>query len=213
MNIAAWIAVLVAASVAQQTDEGTITTAWIGLAGIVLAAIIGLAGAYVGSLMTSRAMKEQTERQRAWQEQDQRVEHDRKMFLASDSILSERTLLAMMEWLEADASYSNKSLVQLEEFRMSFEAESNQYLEENLRQQCTVLLEAVSDLLAFCVTHFVYEGTMEDNNNSGYRLNPELKRRDNVRYYKLWNELVDKARDVASKYKLYRKTVKNELML
>lgn len=144
--------------------------------------------------------------------------HDETRFRESEVVMSERQLQAFMDDLD-DHAFHLDVVKPLDRWVDFFSLEGNQFLIPSIRERCTTCAQALVDLHKYTgLSFFIYP---ETPGSLRVALYPDLnvdrrgsgKREEMRRYLEAANELHQLANDALDAYRLYRRTVKEQLAI
>lgn len=144
------------------------------------------------------------------------IEHDKKVFVRSNEILSERKVLDALEILEGFYRYGDNYLLNSEVFCRFFEEEGNSYLNKNLKNSSKDLILSISKLNSFIAKHFFLESRSQPGPNFTFELFPEdidERGRKSERYLEAEKQLPNLTKSVRISYSKYRKLIKELLLM
>lgn len=136
------------------------------------------------------------------------VEHDRRVFLELNKLLSEESLEDIIYSLSTTCSLSQDETRSIHNFIRFANRVENSFLLENLRRDFGGFCESFEKLNDFATTHFF---TREGRD--GYTLYPEIKYTKPELYESRLRELYQIIDNVSESFKRYRVRIANELIL
>lgn len=157
---------------------------------------------------------------RIHQPPERSVDHDIKVFQKADELLSETKLVALLDCLGDDESFTRKQGTNIDEFLRYFDQSSNQFICEELVGVTQELTTSVTKLKKFMQEKFHIYPRNQENDNKWLCLQPNLNpdregsyEDDNsqYKYRELQNELADLCDMVSKAYKKYRLQIKRYL--
>lgn len=148
------------------------------------------------------------------------IAHDTSIFQRADDMLSEAHINELLAGLQSDDSLLRKDLHALIEFREFFRIRGNHYLHSDLVEPVTVVLRAITDLLAFTGQHFFLYPRQPLSDQKQYCLHPALnidregtgEPGDVQRYSALQEQLDERCKVVRTSYRAYRLAIKSTLL-
>lgn len=144
------------------------------------------------------------------------TEHDKKIFIQSDRILSERNIFNSLSTIENYYRFDSDYLTKAEDFCKFFKDLSNSYIEKGLRKSSAKLVSSIKKLITFMVGRFFIEPRTQPGPNFTFELFPEDVDeigRKTKRYLEAEKLLPKHTKAVRINYLKYRRTVKQSLIL
>lgn len=146
--------------------------------------------------------------------------HDQNIFLRSNKLLNERSLLDFLEILQNDHSYHTNNRINITRFCIFFEETGNQYLNKKLRNASVNLVVSLDTLTGFAALNFFVFPRKQQSQNLRLCMQPdcnidrELMSGDKeamVHYSELTKKLDDYIESTRCNLMKYRNTVRNIL--
>lgn len=153
---------------------------------------------------------------------DDRMAHDASQFYEADSIMPERDLIDFLTQLQSDDSYFSSRRQSLDRFTDFVSETGNGFLNEDLANSRSTLVETLEALSLFLSTHFfVWPERIVLDGDFRLCLYPDLNIDRNCsgdleesrRYWKFQEQLDACVRSVREAFKQYRLTVKTVLLI
>ena len=145
------------------------------------------------------------------------TKHDEKVFMASDAIMNELTLMDFLDTLDREHAYS-VSTCKIDAFVRFFYLLSNKYLSPTLAQSVLSLQSDLTKLFRFLVNHFFSYPDTQNETDLRLALRPELLEaihdgdaEAEKKYNKFSQELETLIDAVKRTYSNYRKAIKDNL--
>jgi len=144
------------------------------------------------------------------------TEHDKKIFIRSDRILSEHDILNSLNTIENYYRFDSEYLAKAEGFYKFFRELSNSYIEKGLRKSSVKLALSIKKLTSFMAGRFFIEPRTQPGPNFTFELFPEdigEIGRKTKRYLEAEKLLPKHTKAVRTNYLKYRRAVKWSLIL
>lgn len=148
--------------------------------------------------------------------QKEEIEHDKKIFVRSERILSERKVLDSLEILEGFYRYDRDYLISAENFCRFFEEEGNSYLNRNLKGCSKELVSVIKTLNNWGAGRFFLEPRTQQGPNFTFELFPEdidEGGRKSDRYVEAEKQLPNLTKAIRINYLNYRRLIKKLLLI
>ena len=155
----------------------------------------------------------------SWLQKPQRIEHDRRIFTQTETLLTEHQLMEFLEQLGRDHSYYQNARGRLSRFCWFFEEVGNQYINKGLHRLTQQLVGDLNNLFDFLATNFFVYPDGQTGENTRLCMYPGLSPdREgsygpvNVTRYTQYADQLDKfIQSSGQSYSKYRKAIKNIL--
>jgi len=145
------------------------------------------------------------------------TKHDEKVFMSSDAIMNELTLMDLLDTLDREHAY-RVSTCKIDAFVRFFYLLSNKYLSPTLAQSVLSLQSDLTKLFRFLVNHFFSYPDTQNETDLRLALRPELLEaihdgdaEAEKKYNKFSKKLEDLIDCVKQTYSNYRKAIRDNL--